>query len=53
MKKLLAALLAGVMVVSLAACGGKASEDGKTDLTMWCIATESDSNRKRFKPSFL
>lgn len=51
MKKLLASLLAGVMVFSLAACGGDSSEDGKTDLTMWCIATESDSNRHSYEAS--
>ena len=38
MKKLLATVLAAVMVLSMAACGGEA-KDGKTDITMWCIAT--------------
>ena len=50
MKKLLATLLAAVMVLSMAACGGDA-KDGKTDITMWCIATESDSNRHAYEAS--
>ncbi len=59
MKKYLAMLLAVVMVLSLAGCGksgsngGAASNggssDGKTKITMWCIATESDSNRHAYE----
>lgn len=55
MKKVLASLLAMGMVVSLAACGnaesktaGEATADNPVDLTMWCIATESDSNRHAY-----
>ena len=51
MKKLLATLLAAVMVLSMTACGEKPAEDGKVDLTMWCIATEKDSNRHAYETS--
>lgn len=51
MKKLLATLLAAVMVLSMTACGEKPAEDGKIDLTMWCIATEKDSNRHAYETS--
>lgn len=44
-------MLSALMVVSMAACGKGGSTDGKTDLTMWCIATESDSNRKSYELS--
>ncbi|MBR6396738.1 MAG: extracellular solute-binding protein [Lachnospiraceae bacterium] len=59
MKKYLAMLLAVVMVLSLAGCGKSGSNDGaasnggssdgKTKITMWCIATESDSNRHAYE----
>ena len=45
MKKLLAILLALVMVFALAAPMASA-EGEQTVLTMWCIATESDANRR-------
>lgn len=51
-KKLIAAVMASVMVVGmLGGCGKEAatSSNGKTDLTMWCIATESDSNRHAYE----
>ncbi|MCR5086495.1 MAG: extracellular solute-binding protein [Lachnospiraceae bacterium] len=43
MKKFLATLLAIVSVLALSACG---KDDG---LTMWCIATKSDSNRHSYE----
>ena len=46
MKKLFALLLALVMVLSLTSAF---AEDGKTTLTMWCIATESDANRPAYE----
>ena len=52
MKKLVALALAAVMSLSLVACGDKAPADNssaKADLTMWCIATESDSNRHSYE----
>ena len=56
MKKFLALLLALLMMVALVACaaekepaGDDADADGKTVLTMWCIATESDSNRHSYE----
>lgn len=54
MKKVLATVLACAMTVSLVACGGgdkknAGSSDGKTNLEMWCIATESDSNRHSYE----
>ena len=57
MKKVLASLLVMGMVVSMAACGnsagtaGEATADNPVDLTMWCIATESDSNRHAYEAS--
>ena len=48
MKKFLATLLAIVTVLSLCACKG-GDKDGKITLKMWCIATESDSNRKSYE----
>ncbi len=48
MKKFLASVLAVVMVLSLCACGKKDDSD-KTKVEMWCIATESDSNRKSYE----
>ncbi len=62
--KVLATLLAGVMVLSLAGCGsgsgstggnggGSSSSGGGSSeaisLEMWCIATESDSNRHSYE----
>ena len=46
MKKILALVLAAVMLLSLAAT---AAADEKTVLTMWCIATESDANRPAYE----
>lgn len=62
MKKTIALLLALVMVLSLAACGSSdgndaaatdapASSDEKVKINMWCIATESDSNRPSYEKS--
>ena len=48
MKKLLAILLALVMVFALAAPMASA-EGEQTVLTMWCIATESDANRPAYE----
>ena len=52
-KKMLALLMAVVMTAGLVGCGDKetSSNGGKTDLTMWCIATESDSNRGSYEKS--
>ncbi len=49
MKKFLASVLAVVMVLSLCACDKKDENKDKTKVTMWCIATESDSNRKSYE----
>lgn len=57
MKKTLALLLAILMMFALVACGQPAADDakddgaaeGQTELTMWCIATESDSNRHSYE----
>ncbi|MDO5445168.1 MAG: extracellular solute-binding protein [Eubacteriales bacterium] len=46
MKKFLALILAVMMLASMAAV---AHADDKVDLTMWCIATESDSNRHAYE----
>ena len=48
MKKFLATLLAIVTVLSLCACKG-GDKDGKITLKRWCIASESDSNRKSYE----
>lgn len=48
MKKILATLLVLVTVLSLCACGNKDGKD-KITLTMWCIATKSDSNRASYE----
>ena len=51
-KRIFAALMAALMVVGVVGCGKKDNaKDGKTSLTMWCIATESDSNRKSYELS--
>ena len=47
MKKALALLLVACMVLSLAACG-KSGADDPIELTMWCIATEADSNHQAY-----
>ena len=59
MKKFLAAVLALVMVASLCACGGKNNTtatptpepiyEGDMTVSMWCIATEKDSNRASYE----
>ncbi len=60
MKKVLAMLLVLSLVLSLAACGKKTddtnadnaaevSKDTAATLEMWCIATESDSNRHSYE----
>lgn len=56
LKKIAASLLASSMVLSMAACGNEAGApaasgngDEKVTLNMWCIATESDSNRKSYE----
>lgn len=60
MKRLIAMLLAAMMLVSLAACqkeepvvepaeGEGEGEVETIDLEMWCIATESDSNRHSYE----
>ena len=62
MKKVTALLLTMGMVVSLAACGKSDSSktskksftptaENPAELTMWCIATESDSNRHAYEAS--
>lgn len=47
MKKYLALLLVGALALSMFGCGK--ADSGKTDLTMWCIAVESDSNRHAYE----
>ena len=56
-KRLVSLVLAGVMALSMIGCGNAApagsgssgkGSDGKINLTMWCIATESDSNRHSY-----
>lgn len=55
MKKVLALLLAMGMVLSLVGCGSSAASkqqptaDNPVDIKMWCIATESDSNRHAYE----
>ena len=61
LKKVAATLLASMMVLSMAACGSDAkgsssqggaaqlSKDEKISLSMWCIATEADSNRHSYE----
>lgn len=52
LKRIVASLLACTMVLSMAACGKKNSspaDAGDVTLTMWCIATESDSNRPSYE----
>ena len=47
MKKILAVLLVVVTAISLCACGNGSKD--KITLTMWCIATKSDSNRASYE----
>ena len=49
MKKILATLLVLVTAISLCACGNKDNDKDKITLTMWCIATKSDSNRASYE----
>ncbi|MCR4961378.1 MAG: extracellular solute-binding protein [Lachnospiraceae bacterium] len=51
MKKVLATLLAAALVLSCVGCGksGSAKSGEKISLDMWCIATESDSNRPAYE----
>lgn len=57
LKRIAASLLASSMVFSLAACGNEGggspassgNSDDKVTLDMWCIATESDSNRHSYE----
>ena len=50
MKKFVSAALAGMMALSLVACTNGGSNSGdKIKLEMWCIATESDSNRSSYE----
>jgi raffinose/stachyose/melibiose transport system substrate-binding protein len=49
MKKILATLLVLVTAISLCACGSKDNDKDKITLTMWCIATKSDSNRASYE----
>lgn len=58
MKKVTALLLTMGMIVSLTGCGKAdssksttATKENPVDLTMWCIATESDSNRHAYEAS--
>lgn len=57
MKKAIAMLLATGLLVSQVGCGSKTNDTSAdngsankpTDLTMWCIAVESDSNRHAYE----
>lgn len=56
LKRIAASLLASSMVFSMAACGNESGSpstsgngDEKVTLDMWCIATESDSNRGSYE----
>ncbi len=49
MKKILATLLVLVTAISLCACGSRDGDKDKITLTMWCIATKSDSNRASYE----
>ena len=49
MKKILALVLAALMVTSLVAFTVSAEEEEPITLTMWCIATESDANRPAYE----
>lgn len=56
MKKVTALLMTMGLLVSLVGCGksnntktSNGIKDEPTDLTMWCIATESDSNRHAYE----
>jgi raffinose/stachyose/melibiose transport system substrate-binding protein len=52
-KRIIAVLMASLMAFGLVGCGGSDSGKGgdTVDLTMWCIATESDSNRHSYEAS--
>lgn len=53
MKKVLVTCLSAMMAISMVGCGSTATSgnsDSK-DITMWCIATESDSNRHAYEAS--
>ena len=56
MKRILATLLVLVMVCSLAACGekegdkgGSSSNGSKTEIKLWSITVDTDSNRKAYE----
>ena len=55
MKRLLGGALAGIMAIAMVGCAKPAANNGgaasgeKISLNMWCIATESDSNRKSYE----
>ena len=50
MKKKILAILLAVSTLAFTACSGTAGGSGDScDLTMWCIATESDSNRHSYE----
>ena len=52
MKKILATVLAVIMVLSLAACGKKDEKKGGSlsgKLTLWTIAVEGDSNYPAYR----
>ena len=62
MKRIVSTLMAGIMVLSLVACGSSGTSGASTEksevkgsskdpitLNMWCIATESDSNRHSYE----
>jgi raffinose/stachyose/melibiose transport system substrate-binding protein len=48
-KRMLALVLAAVMMFSLIGCSAKNGSGKKIKLTMWCIATEGDSNRGAYE----
>ena len=50
MKKIIALALALFIVLGMVGCGAKEDKaDGETVITMWCIATESDSNHAAYE----
>ena len=50
MKKFLSLVLAAVMLLGIAS---SLAEGEKVKLTMWCIATESDSNRPAYEAAIV